>query len=820
MESNTELTPKALQSIQLLPSHNLSSPRPSVASDSNGTLYSPKSEFSLFDPTQFPQPPRAASPSSTHQCPALARSRSEHRSRVSLDATPLTPAAELHRPSSPKLAEEDDEAERVSVLTSSPSTIATFHIARAVRAPATPYGDTFLLQTSHGKQEVLSRHDISENVKYDNPLAEEVLRSTPGVAGLGEGWIGGPRPKRRKSWLNTRKTMDNPDPLNLWHSGLGDRDDPTRRTATTSILKQVWNRSVRSLAGDGASVSLDKQSGKPDVKTASGAEMSTSSLADLPVLPIVGPKPPAINPVGFSIPTTSSHSIHSLQSEVHLVSKASFPHSLQSGQPWSSLPSLPTSSIRPARSFSAQVYKSTQAGIPSFARSESDLHLSLRQRQGPRPPWRPQSIVSAGQRHSPTILEIGESRSSIPPLVQGSRSPSFISIPSPNALQSLKHSSSTDDCQAVSPLLKTPLIRIETFGQEVAARDKRKEENTAKGLPDKDESWLGRIEESSEKEHPQSEKESKGSRHKKSFLSKVKALICRPREISAEDQGSTTPFRNQRLGRKLSMKRSSPFRLSSKSQVRLVSPSVPAFHPIDNFAGERNDPTVAARAQTPTAKRLSLFTERLSAAEDSQALANSLQTGVRKASDSSKRLFRRSTLLRKNRPRSPSNPITSSLGRYSSADLSLDVHLEGEKLGLDDILDKEKRETIVHQLYPRLAMSVDDLTLLSKLPRSSSEPMSLGTGGWKSSHQKSASESTPQLKSVSFDRPLASLKPPPTILEHPSPFTESHNPVSSHSIISTPGFQESKKLTWSSAQGLTIVKEYSDLGEVVNVVEA
>lgn len=103
MESNTELTPKALQSIQLLPSHNLSSPRPSVASDSNGTLYSPKSEFSLFDPTQFPQPPRAASPSSTHQSPALARSRSEHRSRVSLDATPLKPAAELHRPSSPKL---------------------------------------------------------------------------------------------------------------------------------------------------------------------------------------------------------------------------------------------------------------------------------------------------------------------------------------------------------------------------------------------------------------------------------------------------------------------------------------------------------------------------------------------------------------------------------------------------------------------------------------------------------------------------------------------------------------------------------------------
>ncbi|OXH38994.1 hypothetical protein J008_01746 [Cryptococcus neoformans] len=786
-ESSSELTPTALQSIQLLPAHNLSFPHSSsVASD---TLYSAKSESSFFDPPQFPQPPTRASldtttPSSTHQSPAPAKSRSQHRSRVSLDATPLTTAAELHRPSSPKLAEEDNEAERVSVLTSSPSTIATFHIARAVRAPLTTHGDAFLPETSQGKQEALNRHDISENVKHDIPLAEEVLRSIPGINGLDEERIGEPRPNGRKSYLDKRrKTIDSPDPLNLWHSGSGDRDDPTRRTVTASTLKQAWNRSVRSLAGDCASFSLDKRSDKSDEKTASSTGMPTSSLANPPLLPTVGPKPRAISPIGFPTPATSDHSMLSVQSEVHLLPKTSIPHSLRSGQPWTSLPSFPTSS--PPRSFSAQGYKSSQAGIPSFARSESDLLLPLPQRQGPRPPWRPQSIVSAGQRHSHSIPEIGESKTSTPPLLQRSRSPSFISTPSPNALQLLKHSSSMDDSQAVSPLLETPLVRIEAFGQEVATRDKRTKENTAKGLPNKDGSELGRIEESSEKENPRNKKESKGSGHKKSFFTKVKALVYRPRESSAEDQESTTPLQKQFLGRKLSMKRSSPFRLSSKLQVRIVPPSVPPVHPIDNLAGEMIDPIVAAGAQTPTTKRL----------------------------------FRRSTLLRRNRPRSPSNLTLSSLARYSSADLSLDVHLEGEELGLDDILDKQKRETIVHELYPRLAMSVDDLTLLSKLPRSSSEPMSLRVGGWKPSHQKSASESMPQFKSVSFDRPLASLKPPPTILEQPSLSAESHDPVPSHSIA-TPGFQGSKKLTWSSAEGLTIVEEYSDLGEVINAVKA
>lgn len=472
----------------------------------------------------------------------------------------------------------------------------------------TTHGDTFLPKTSQGKQEALNCHDISENVKHDIPLAEEVLRSIPGINGLDEERIGEPRPNGRKSYLDRRrKTIDSPDPLNLWHSGSGDRDDPTRRTVTASTLKQAWNRSVRSLAGDCASFSLDKWSDKSDEKTASSTGMPTSSLANPPLLPTVGPKPRAISPIGFPTPATSDHSMLSVQSEVHLIPKTSIPHSLRSGQPWTSLPSFPTSS--PPRSFSAQGYKSSQAGIPSFARSESDLLLPLPQRQGPRPPWRPQSIVSAGQRHSHSIPEIGESKTSTPPLLQRSRSPSFISTPSPNALQLLKHSSSMDDSQAVSPLLKTPLVRIEAFGQEVATRDKRTEENTAKGLPNKDGSELGRIEQSSEKENPRNKKESKGSGHKKSFLTKVKALVCRPRESSAEDQESTTPLQKQFLGRKLSMKRSSPFRLSSKLQVRIVPPSVPPVHPIDSLAGEMIDPIVAAGAQTPTTKRLSLFTE-------------------------------------------------------------------------------------------------------------------------------------------------------------------------------------------------------------------
>ncbi|KAL7419299.1 hypothetical protein Q5752_006136 [Cryptotrichosporon argae] len=230
----------------------------------SGTL-PPLTPASLRSSSATPSPPSsaAAEPASAHS--SASSVNLSNRSRVSLDAVSPVQA----------MGSTFDDAPEASTSALPPVVRAlagakAFHPIRPptlVPLSTTPEGGSY----ESGRVQQRTKHvDDIFSVEPDEQEADEIsayssthrnvvdatLRSTPGVVGLGEGWAGGPQPK--KKWYGRKlKRIASDDPLALWTA----EDAPN----TASSVNGLWALSTKNLFST------------PDVRSSAGSDRAHSS---------------------------------------------------------------------------------------------------------------------------------------------------------------------------------------------------------------------------------------------------------------------------------------------------------------------------------------------------------------------------------------------------------------------------------------------------------------------------------------------------------------------------------------------------------------
>ncbi|KAK1927994.1 hypothetical protein DB88DRAFT_480031 [Papiliotrema laurentii] len=93
--------------------------------------------------------------------------------------------------------------------------------------------------------------------KTPRAIADETLRSAPGVRGVGEGWAGGPRPGSKTGWWRRKKSTEteDDDPLSLWARHV-EADEIRKNSLSASPVKALWNRSVQAFGSSMPHLSL------------------------------------------------------------------------------------------------------------------------------------------------------------------------------------------------------------------------------------------------------------------------------------------------------------------------------------------------------------------------------------------------------------------------------------------------------------------------------------------------------------------------------------------------------------------------------------
>ncbi|WVQ85441.1 hypothetical protein IAT38_007606 [Cryptococcus sp. DSM 104549] len=842
-------TPKARNSVSLrtpqTPRALFFQPTASGMSTPASPIHRPS--FSSFDHSAFPSPPSASpgtrsprsSMTSFHPSmspPLSPTSPGEHRSRVSLDATPLMPPMEL-APSPPRGDEEEIEHDEDEGTIHGSPTLSVHTLRHPPRSVSAPVLDETPAEPSFNFS---FPRDTMRSASAEEPAGkavDETIRSAEGVVGLGEGWSGGPRPRpSRLSWFSRRKTVNTADPLTLWNEG-GDGAGVTR-SMSASPLKQLWNRSKRNLFGESCP-SLHEQRPITPVHAATRVHLSSPGERRRwsTLRPDATPSPPDSDPFRRHEPgITSSHS-QPIPTTRPFPSTSSFS------------PSSPHLPLRPNSQPDLSYSKS------AFARSEGDLH-SLGGQRGLPPPWRPRSMLIAGRQLSfaHDIPELDEDRPG------ASRAGTPTSKPrrevSPHASE---HSNRSGGSAAA---VLTPIVRTETFGDGSSGEDDHGsggsgEEHELEGAQEK--TGRGKLEQSRGEKSgvrpasPPLRSRTTVPREKRaSLFHRMKAMLFHRREApEASKTRAETPSKTRSetpaparpgLGRRRTFRQA----LYRRSRATLLgSPSTSALASGADVEGSHDEEPQSPfpRCRSPwlalqssaLAKRFSMFGEHREHShpheheqendhEDETEDTHSTHTRRSHSPRSSHHTER--TQRRHSISHTSTHSILSQrtisiesasdhLVRLSTADLNLDVHLEGAGLGLDDIIDESKRSSYVTAMYTRGAMSLDDLTLLGRAETPSLSTIGLGISGWRGPQQRK--DSTPRASisgqgttgrggswqacyAKSYDalvlgQPISAtpFTPEPMAEQRYSGGSEAHSPVSTLALM-TPAMQTPREL--------------------------
>ncbi|ODO12047.1 hypothetical protein I350_00831 [Cryptococcus amylolentus CBS 6273] len=767
-------TPRLISPRQLFPPHE-SPDGPS--SDRNPS-------FSSADLPDFPEPPTAspkfyARRASWSSSLPPSSPTPEHRSRVSLDAPRplLMPPAVLRSPSiQSRLFTDDEQTTEEGSLGASPTgSLATRRTTRSVSAPMTRYGD-YIAPSAPSATLNFTYITDPPSKRHSVQFVNEDLRSAPGVIGLGDGWSGGPQPVG----LSKRQSSTS-ESLALWGTEAEEEDvqySDSQRRSTASPLTQIWNRSLRSLMIAESTPDLHAaRSQTPDggSRRAGTGILKRSSSSSRALSP-------RESPFTLRQPSLTSQSEMDLSVRPQSINSSSTIHSLSLQSRTKNLPP-PASISSPARPTSAQAYQLSQQSRSSFARSEGDLHLPLRARNGGLPPpWRPPSGHAGARRLSTLIVEGKEDRSAT---VERRTSPS---------LRSSSYSSvHMPPSRALSPTL--PTAPEEDFNGE----DKRY------GEYERPQPEMRRVESPLDFHHDNDEHEERGEEAKpgkrSSFISKVKAVFS-PRRPSATKESTTTTSTAKKTTKR-------PFSSTfSRSKLKLSSPSVPAL------SQAAQDP-LHERARSPwQALQPSRISKRFS------AMSGASEVTVRQPSRSEtpkaqeEREHRPRPLsvggwhsIANYNPKSQTRPRQGTTAAAHSSSLSplpsqrsnlASVRLGHTHMGLEDrVVDTQKRGTYGRHLHSTSssssAMSMDDLLLGQRsAARSASMPLGLGIQNSRYPYASQLSDGSGKA-GIDARRQLSSSGMTPE-QERASVSTESsHSPVSSHAPA-TPAFHDSLEL--------------------------
>ncbi|WWD18026.1 hypothetical protein CI109_102473 [Kwoniella shandongensis] len=727
----------------------------------------------------------------------------EYRSRVSLDATPIPPSLEFAPPASPRSthsmrqSEFDTETVAESSSSSPRSNGKTARFSQAI--PMNRYDQestsTHTYTTSHSYASSLSREEMTPSRSTVEGQVDRVLRSTPGVIGLGEGWAGGQQRSEGsgRSWFRRKKSSTSQieeDPLALWSRDPEESGGPS---TTHSPLKDMWNRSKRNLFSR-SSTALNDTTSQPPSKARG---FFSKSLVNLTT------SNPSNDTFSTRLDNESETNRRSLAQRFNLSSTSET--MLNTVQPnKTSMPPSPSLPLLLAAPLTIPEYKQQpqQSRVvrqwndnAAFSRSETNLFSieneipcrssSLQRRsQGLRPPWRPQSLLIAGRPHTPLIREVDEE----PSPTQAQRTESSISLETPTTSET-SHPEEQADSQPTHPLVRTA-----TFGIDDAATELRiDDEEPVPGL-DTIEAWARGKEALDKPLHrvPSPQRRANGEKKRSSLLGRMMTVFTSSlsrgssiRSTTSSSSGfgreaSTTPIR------KTSFKR--PKRTSATITPRAMTP---VMEPLSTPFPSR--PSSASGLHPHKSWRKSSFAKRLSKLteldNENEEDGNEMTQGrVEDSTLAGKfREHRRSTSIHLLSPlksrksqsshvhldlstRSPAGStysgsvrdlrgMTASLSmpaltKFTTTDLNLHVDLDGagEGLGLEDILDEERRESIVQQLVTTKGDSGKD-----PVASSSSQPGGSPRMKRRSMHSYSKSSSEP-LSSVIEARSSANTR--------------------------------------------------------------
>ncbi|WWC99550.1 hypothetical protein V866_006454 [Kwoniella sp. B9012] len=705
--------------------------RPSISSVHSGMITHDWTPLRIQPSHRKPSSSFRSSISSTHPVPG-----DENRCRVSFDATPVPPSI-----SGFSSVAETPTASRISLGQSTPVREQTVindesknvKKARFLEAPLmtrSDYGTSSDTAYTH-------RSYLSAFTGEDGPdmyaedfrvPVDEAIRSVPGVVGLGEGWAGGPQRREKKKWFQRGKTVEE-DPLSLWKGN---------EQKTTSPIKGIWSRSKRNLFGQSSPALLSEK--QPESQTQPPRNSTViGKLFSLSRSNLVSPDPSQhANPIKskskrFSLGIFSSSEI-TLQQDPTIAIHPS--------------PSMPALSLTKPPNPTPQRHRQKQYSQSSLARSEGDLSMSEQipprssslQKQGLPPPRRPSSMVliNGGQRNSMLL---------VPPEQDGNAtSESTTSLETPATCLSSTSSLSRGHA----------LTRTATFGLDDIAVEQRIDEENNISEDESDNEWehvrrestpntngMGKDKDLPRVPSPQQRPSLKQRRT--TWLKRMKNVL-----ISSNTQDSSTTSIGQTVDRLLTRRKSSKSRDTTVNPESSINSGEPRMEPLktsplaprrkaSRSRHRRNSWMI--RSSSSLAKRLSKLTEQVEGdigrenvgeeeeidiedVDHANRLASPLGFASFEPSEVSKnrrkiskkidlserrRSSNFSLLAMKSRRSSCVHPLGDidglpgsismpALSKLTTTDLNLRVSLDGEELGLEDILDEERRGSIVQSI--------------------------------------------------------------------------------------------------------------------------
>ncbi|WVW82164.1 hypothetical protein I302_104170 [Kwoniella bestiolae CBS 10118] len=757
---STQSTPKPFNSsLPVTPPRPTRSPRRSVdLSTRKNSISSIHSVMVTHDwaPLRIQPSHRRASSSlrssisSSTQHQSVPVTGEENRCRVSFDATPVPPSisefsvmTEVPTQSrSAHVQETEDEEEMVN------DKAKNVKKARFLEAPLmtrSDYGTSS--DTAQTRRSYLSAFTGEDDPdlyaeEFRIPV-DETIRSVPGIVGLGEGWAGGPQRQQKKKWFARRRTVEE-DPLSLWE---GNEQQAQNDKPSSSPIMGLWNRSKKNLFGQSSPALLGEQSEQPRSASRIGRlfSLSRSNLTS----PTSPPNPVKGKSKRFSLGLFSS-------SEITLQQDPALTFHPSPSMPALSLaePSSPTSQRR------RQTQK--QYSQSSLARSEGDLSISQPiptrssslAKPGLPPPWRPSSMVLANGRNSMLLVPVPEQDGN-------GTSESTTSLETPATCLSSTSSLSRGHALTRTATFGLDDIAVEQrIDEENNDSSDVETDNEWEHVRRPSATSPKRVGKGKEKELPRvpSPPQRRPSMKQKrtAWLKKMKNVLTpsTSQEGSSRSIGQTVdrllPRRKSSKSKQLPVESTTTTEEFTMEPLK-TSPVAPRRRSSKGKHSRRSSWMV--RSSSSLAKRLSRLTEHeegevtpdhgvhdeeddeevdvdIEDVDHANRLASSLgfplpethRRRPKKVSISRKRepganLDRRrssnfSLLAMKSRRSSCVSPLNEhqisttlpvsasmpALTRLSTTDLNLRVSLEGEGLGLEDILDEERRGSIVHSI--------------------------------------------------------------------------------------------------------------------------
>ncbi|OCF41400.1 hypothetical protein I317_04791 [Kwoniella heveanensis CBS 569] len=685
--------------------------------------------------------------SSSHQSEIPPPSPSEqYRSRVSLDATPIIPSADTDFASiieeSPHRSMETSVSITDEHTKSRPQRLPSTKRTRFLEAPDMSRSEQGASSdTNLSRRSYMSAFAGEDNGEWypeeHRTPVDETLRSAPGVIGLGEGWAGGPQPRSKKNWFKRRPTptTSDEDPLSLWTQS----NEHATHEASASQLRNMWNRSKRNFIG-ASSPALHDQQDRAGMLS-EGEERPASRLRGLFSLSrsnIVSPTPdsgalprPQSSPIKtrskrFSLGIFSS-------SEVALLGPQQARHIIPPSPSMSVLPLAEEIKPHRQRQYSNAALARSEGDLSSLSESIPRRTSSLKRRQGPQPPWRPNSLLVTGRPQTPFIAEVDEA-------IRTSGSSTSVDTP-----QSHETSGTSSSKRRGHALTRTATFGLDDIASEQMIDqehnlDQQQRDHSPVSprmtswvhLPSKSVSFGHQVEDQSDVNHAPTmpnRRPSLGKRSASLFKRMRNVLPSALRQRS--ESGSIVKARS--LSRSQSMKTPD----SSQSQSGNTTPSLIAstgtsssgevrMEPLKSSSDSSNKTTTRHRRQSSwmmrssssLAKRLSRLTEqeevepeqpegwnRNAAAgqdHDAQEVKNSRHQRRKSTNFAILTSF---GAKRENKPhpleniqRFPGSASMPALHRFASSELNLEIDLGDNELGLDDILEQGRRASILHDL--------------------------------------------------------------------------------------------------------------------------